>query len=242
MSYDSIADYYQAFVEAGHNNSTAVLGIAKQALLEQIGDVSEQTVCDLGCGQGHLIPHLQSAKQIIGIDLSERLLDIARTNNHLEHATFIQDDAQHLRSQADATFDVVVSNLALMDMPDLQAVYRAVYRILRGGGRFIFSLTHPCFQSLHAHFDRREEKVYLSIHRYKTEGFWNSTNASGIRGQVGANHRTLSTYINSLINTGFQLASITEPTIPDGTYEQASVTAQIEIPSVMVISAIKPIE
>ena len=242
MSYDSIADYYQAFVEAGHNDPTAVLGIAKQALLNQLGNVNQQTICDLGCGQGHLIPHLQSAKQIIGIDLSEGLLDIARANNPLEQVTFIQDDAQHLSTQADATFDVVVSNLALMDIPDLQAVYQAVHRILRHGGRFIFSLTHPCFQSPHAQFERREETVYLSLHRYKTEGFWKSTNTSGIRGQVGANHRTLSTYINSLISTGFQLASITEPTIPNAIYEQASVTAQIEIPSVMVISAVKPTE
>ncbi len=242
MTYDSIADQYQAFVESGRSDPTSVLSIATSALTKQLGDVTHLTICDLGCGEGHLVFHLQSAKRIVGIDLSEKLLDLACINFPVEHVSFVNDDAQQLTSQGDATFDVVISNLALMDMPDLQAVYQAVYRVLCNGGRFIFSLTHPCFQSPHAHYDWQDDTAYLSLHRYKTEGFWKSTNSSGIRGQVGANHRTLSTYINSLINTDFQLVSITEPTVPNGTYEQASVTAQIELPSVMVIHAVKPTE
>jgi ubiquinone/menaquinone biosynthesis C-methylase UbiE len=202
--------------------------------------VSGLDVCDLGCGEGHLSRLLAShARSVTGIDISAQLLAEAQRQTAAENVRFVQDDAQQLSTQPDAAFDLVICNLALMDIPDLNAVYQAVHRILRPGGRFVFSLTHPCFQPPHAtvQVDGETGKPARSMTRYAQEGFWRSTNSAGIRGQVGANHRTLSTYINELIAAGFRLQKLVEPTLAAGDYQDIYAQIQTEIPSLLIIEA-----
>jgi SAM-dependent methyltransferase len=243
-AYDPIAEHYAASVQASINDPTSVLTIASQTLLEAAGNVHGLDICDLACGEGHLTVRLaQQAHSVVGIDISEHLLNLAKQKVDNNPVTFVLDDAQTLSSQPDAHFDLVISNLALMDIPDLSAIYASVYRVLRPGGPFIFSLTHPCFQAPHAdiHTDSAGNFTARLISRYSSEGFWRSTYAEGIRGKVGANHRTLSTYVNTLIATGFHLSKLIEPALPAGEYPNAFVQSQVEIPSVLVIRANKPI-
>jgi hypothetical protein len=102
--------------------------------------------------------------------------------------------------------------MALMDIPDLAATYQAIHRVLRAGGWFVFSITHPCFQSPHAQWIPSDDgTVSRRIVTYFEEGFWRSGNPDGVRGKVGAYHRTLSSYLNELLRTGFDLARIVEP-------------------------------
>jgi ubiquinone/menaquinone biosynthesis C-methylase UbiE len=146
--YDDIAQDYHEFVEREFS-SHSTLGLAVQSLLQRLGDVQDKILCDVGCGEGKLANYiaLQGASAT-GVDISSELLKIARTN--YPTVTFIEDDAQSLQKLTDSAFDIVISNFALMDIPDLPTTYQAVRRILRTNGRFIFTITHPCFQSPHA--------------------------------------------------------------------------------------------
>lgn len=47
---------------------------------------------------------------------------------------------------------------------------------------------------------------------YASEGWW-STDGSGVRGQVGANHRMLSTYLNAVMRAGLELETFDEPRV-----------------------------
>ena len=67
---------------------------------------------------------------------------------------YLVDDAQSLASLGDESFDLVVCQLALMDIPDLEAVLAAVARVLKEGGSFVFVIGHPCFLAPEAYHHR----------------------------------------------------------------------------------------
>lgn len=201
--YDAFAQQYAARVPADPGSSPTVEGVATRQLLAALGDVRGQRVLDLGCGEGHVARRVHAAGgQVAALDLSSELLRIARARG--AGIEYIHGDAQDLRAFPDATFDIVYSNLALMDIPDLCAVYREVRRVVRAGGRFVFTLVHPCFsppgtdvlQDAEGHFRAR------LVRRYTEEGFWRSDGTGTIRSTVGAHHRMLSTYVNGLLTVG----------------------------------------
>ena len=210
--YDEISGLYANFAQDATNPHT-ILGLATQSLLEMITPAPHMVICDLACGEGHLSRQLaESGASITGIDISEKLLDLTQAKNIHTSVQFMQDDAQALTQLPQNHFDLVVCNLALMDILDLRAVYKNVFRILKAGGNFIFSITHPCFQSPQTSILTDDKGNFMArrISRYATEGLWYSTGA-GLRAKVGAHHRTISTYVNELIQCGFILWQIEEP-------------------------------
>ena len=54
-------------------------------------------------------------------------------------------DAAHLELFEKGSFDLVVCNMALMDIEDATGAIQEVARVLRPQGRFVASLSHPCF-------------------------------------------------------------------------------------------------
>ncbi|HEX6777991.1 MAG TPA: methyltransferase domain-containing protein [Ktedonobacterales bacterium] len=209
--YDHIAEWYDEQVRAG----TLIHSLVLPALFGLIGEVAGQHICDLACGQGIVTRQLaQRGANVVGVDRSERLLAIARQ----EHTSAPQailyqnDDAQQGQTLADASFDGAVCNMALMDIPDLTATFRTVHRILRPQGWFVFSITHPYVQMPDSAWNQRADGTIIrESGNYFAEGFWMPAPGSGVRGRVGAQHRTLSTYCNSLTRAGFQIQAISEP-------------------------------
>ena len=210
-SYDQIAAWYDACIR---RDSPVSLFIREQ-LLRIVGDPNGQQICDLACGQGQLARELSGqGASVVGVDLSADLIAIARRDEQAEplSISYLVDDAQTLSRLEDDSFDGLICNMALMDIPDLAATYQAIHRVLRAGGWFVFSITHPCFQSPHAEWTSSDDgTVSRRIVTYFEEGFWRSGNPAGVRGKVGAYHRTLSSYLNELLRTGFDLARIVEP-------------------------------
>jgi 2-polyprenyl-3-methyl-5-hydroxy-6-metoxy-1,4-benzoquinol methylase len=210
-AYDEIADWYDACIRAGDSLADRVA----QWALEQSGDVAGQQICDLACGQGLMARYLaRRGGRVTGIDLSEKLLEAARRYEAAEPLGigYQRGDAQSLTHTPDAVFDGMVCHLALMDIPDLAATFRAVYRVLRPEGWFVFSITHPCFQMpTWGPPDQEFVTEGSEASRYFREGFWRSDYPHGVRGKVGAYHRTLSTYLNTLSDASFVLERLIEP-------------------------------
>lgn len=102
--------------------------------------LSQQTIArpmlDIGCGDGHYAD-VTLGKVDVGIDLHQPSLQLARRRTvytHLDAAS-----ADHLPF-VDGAFATVMANCAIEHMPDLDAVLREAARVLRRGGRFIFSV------------------------------------------------------------------------------------------------------
>jgi SAM-dependent methyltransferase len=184
-------------------------------MIEETGDLGDRRICDLACGQGVIARQLaQRGAQVVGIDISERLLVLAKSEEaSARHPiTYMRDDAQVASTLEDASVDGVVCNMALMDIPDLDATCRTVHRVLRSGGWFVFAITHPYVQMHHSRWVTRDDgTVTREAGDYFAEGFWRPTDAPGVRGQVGSHHRMLSTYLNTLASAHLTLEHVVEP-------------------------------
>ncbi len=210
--YDEIAEWYATLARA----DSWVHRVLIENLPPLVGDVDGQRVLDVACGEGVFSRLLATyGAHVVGIDLSPRLIALASTANipGAKRLTYHVDDAQTLATLAADSFDGAICMMALMDIPDLEATCSAVHRVVKTGGWFVVAITHPCFEAPHATW---EDDVPIPeagrvIHSYLDEGFWRSHFSGGVRGKVGAWHRTIGTYLNTMIATGWMLERLVEP-------------------------------
>jgi ubiquinone/menaquinone biosynthesis C-methylase UbiE len=230
--YDAIAEWYAESFLA----DSPVQALSIPALFALLGDLRGQRVCDLACGQGIVTRELAwRGAEVVGIDMSASLLEIARDHEVAKPLgiTYLQGDAQSLSEVTDAAFNGVVCHLALMDVADLPQCLQTVARILRSQGWFAFAITHPCFQTPESRWTGKAGgTVKREVRGYFREGFWRSDNPAGVRGKVGAYHRTLSTYVNALEKAGLKLERMLEPQPQDAV--AGRVPGYHEVPVVLV--------
>ena len=93
------------------------------------------------------------------------------------------------------------------DVDDIDGLFATVADAPRPEGRFVFSILHPCFAG-----GARVSGSWPSNATYYDEGWWRADGElSFLRQQVGANHRMLSTYINTLARNGLAIETAVEP-------------------------------
>jgi SAM-dependent methyltransferase len=201
--YDEIADFY----EAAKSKSVTDQGTA--ALLDLAGDVSGLRLPDVACGQGRVARELaRQGARVTGLDISAAMLGKAEAAETRQPfgITYIQADATASAVLDGQVFDGVVCNFGLSDVDGLDRLLATVARLLAAGGWFVWSLLHPCFPG----WDPDAPSSWPPDLGYYHEGWWLARN-TGFRGKVGANHRTLSTYLNSLAGHGLGLERVVEP-------------------------------
>ena len=218
-TWSDIAGWYDDLVSSGRSPH----GTAVATTLELACDVRGLRVLDAACGQGSATRALARAGALVtGADATPELLEAAREHEAADPLgiTYVLADAQRLEAFAAGGFDLVTCQLALMDIPDLDATLRAVRRVLRPHGAFVAVISHPCFLAPFAQTvttaDGRPGRLVAT---YLREEFWRSPNPEGVR-RAGAHHRTLSTYLNALVRHGFALEATLEPAA-SGAYAQA---------------------
>jgi SAM-dependent methyltransferase len=204
--YDAVADFYEAgFSDAGDPVAVVLLGL--------VGEVAGLGVLDMACGHGRVTRELaRRGAAVTGLDLSRALLDKASAIEAADRLgiRYVHGDAASAPELEDAAFDAVVINFGLSDIDDLDGALATVARTLRPGGTFVFSILHPCFPG-----GATVSGAWPSDGRYYDEGYWVADGtASSLRRQVGANHRTLSTYLNTLSRYGLLVAEVAEPAPP----------------------------
>src|SRR5262245_39831121 len=115
-------------------------------LLSLLPDVTGQRVLDLGCGAGQFARHLASigAAEVIGIDVSERMLALARSEWAHPRVTYRREAVEHV-SFPPGRFELVVSSLVLHYVEDYRGVVARIATWLTPGGHFIYSTEHPIY-------------------------------------------------------------------------------------------------
>jgi len=214
-AWDAAADGYAGGQDAGLDfYRYEFLGPAQVAAC---GEVRGLRVLDVGCGSGYLARQMaQRGARVTGIDISPRMIAHARRHEAAARLgiDFLPADAAETGSLFPAeSFDLAVSCIALQDMPDAAAVLAGVFRVLRPGGRFVASITHPCTDTPFRRWERDESggKRWLCIDRYfervAVEFEW--TRWGGFT--TAALHVPLEDWLGWIVAAGFQLHAVREP-------------------------------
>jgi len=207
--YDEFADWYAAWVDQVPAVVTDPdLGLIPPAL-------DGQRWLDVACGAGRAARELaRRGAGVLGLDVSEEMIERARAIEASEGLgiDYRAADVTQPKDWWDGQpFDGAVSEMAFMDIDDLEGTLAAVACVLRTGGSFLASLVHPCFPG-----NESGLSSWPPDKNYFVEGRWTSPdhNPDGVRLRVGSSHRTLSTYINSMVDVGLHLERIIEPSAP----------------------------
>lgn len=105
-------------------------------------------VVDLGCGYGWFCrwAQEQGAAQVLGLDVSGKMLERAIASTPVGAVTYGRADLEQL-DLAQGSFDLAYSSLTLHYIKDLAALLTNVHRALAPGGHLIFSIEHPIYMA-----------------------------------------------------------------------------------------------
>jgi len=164
---------------------------------------------DVGCGEGRFCRMLKAARvRATGIDPMRRFIDVARQRD--PEGDYRLGSAEALEF-ADASFDLVVSYITLVDIPDFRAAIREMARVLRPGGSLLMAnLTGYISACLDKDWVRGDngEFLHVAVDNYLVERpLW--VEWSGIR--VVNWHRPLDAYMKAFLDAGLILKFFSEP-------------------------------
>ena len=247
QSWNRAADIWEDFVETGKDDSRDL--VHGPALLRAVGPVRGLRVLDLGCGQGYFTRKLAArGASVIGLDWSAGMIARARAQEarHRLGIEFRILDARRVGSAWPASsFDRVVACMSFMDAPGLDRILHGISRVLRPGGRLVFSITHPLSSSRVSRWQTDREGAHGSriLDRYFDEGatpmHWRMPRLRRPF-SVPHWHFTLETWFRKLRRAGFRVVDLTEP---KPTAQQARSHPRLEgpgrIPFWLVVSAEK---
>lgn len=203
-------------------------------------DLHNKSVLDLGCGFGWhcLYAREQQASSVIGVDISEKMLQQAREKTNDPAITYIQLPIEDI-DFASEQFDVVLSSLAFHYIESFAAICRKVHSFLKPYGSFIFSVEHPIFTSREEqdwYADEQGNRLHWYVDHYQSEGL---RETKFLTENVIKYHRTISTYFNDLIEAGFTIKAVKEPKPSAEMSNDPWMKDEERRPMFLIISAVK---
>jgi SAM-dependent methyltransferase len=180
---------------------------ALRAILPAMRDLR---ILDLGCGFGWFCrwARKHGAAQVLGIDISERMLARAQAETTDPAIGYQRGDLDRLELSP-ASLDLVYSSLALHYVADLPGLLEKVHAALVPGGRFVFSAEHPIYTAPSRPqwvVDASGNKTW-PIDNYLVEG---PRMTDWLAKGVVKQHRLIGTYVSLLLKAGFTLTHLEE--------------------------------
>lgn len=170
-----------------------------------------KTVLDLGCGYGWHCQYAttEGATQVLGIDLSEKMIAEAKKRNY---ANSIQYQVCGIEEYEypENKWDCVVSNLALHYIENIENVFQNVYKTLKPQGTFIFNIEHPVFTAGVGQdwiYSQDKMPLYWPVDDY-FKPRKRQTHFLGC--DIEKQHHTITQILMGLLNNGFLLEAVEE--------------------------------
>lgn len=189
--------------------------VEQPALLSLMPELKGLHIADLGCGAGGMCRTAveRGAASALGIDASDKMLALAEHSRAGDPRIRFHRESLEDLVLAEDSLDIVVSSLALHYVARFGHLVETVHQALKPNGRFLFSVEHPVVTC-----DRREwttgtdgMRLNWPVDRYGDEGH---RDVQWLDLTVPREHRTVSTYVNTLLDTGFSIKRVAEP-MPD---------------------------
>ena len=224
--WDSLAEWWDDKIGGGNDFQEYLIEPSTERLLEL---QPNELVLDIACGGGRLARRMASlGARIVAIDHSEKFVQRARERTKenaekIEYRVVDATDTQALMALGERRFDAAVCTMALMDMSSIEPLISTLPRLLKQGGRFVFSVMHPAFNSgetrlVGEQFEKDGEMVTkfgVTVTDYAKPFAYRGL---GIVGQPVPQHyfhRPINLLFNTCFKHGFVLDGIDEPTFPE---------------------------
>lgn len=211
-----------------------------------------ERILDVACGNGLTSRRLAAAgAEVVAFDFSEVMIAHARQrimehDGRIDYRVLDATDEAALLALGEGEFEAALCNMALFDMANIEPLMRALARLLKSNGRFVFSIIHPCFNNPHttqmAEMEDREGEV-VTVYSVKVRSYMTPTVARGVamRDQPTPQlyfHRPLEMLLGTGFRAGFILDGLEErafpPDHPSGRHPLAWGGNFSEIPPVLV--------
>lgn len=208
--YDN-ADFFQQYAQL--ERSTQGLAGAPEwpTLRSMLPPVADSRVLDLGCGYGWFSRWAVAAgaRSVVGIDLSENMLDRARAQAGHSPIEYVCADLDALELRQ-AGFELAFSSLTFHYVKDLPALLGKIHCALAPGGHLVFSVEHPILLAPTLPMWQSPGpggQAVWPLDRYLEEG---TRTVQWLGQAVQKQHRTVATYVNALLRAGFTLSQVEE--------------------------------
>ncbi len=220
--WEANAAWWDDRVGEGNQFQTKLIGPATDRLLRP---QERETILDIACGNGNYARHLADlGAQVVACDFSSVFIERAKERSigyedRIMYQIVDVTKKNQLLALGSGRYDAAVCTMALMDITTIEPLASALQRLLKTEGRFVFSITHPCFNS--GSFSRvieEEDKdgklvetPAIKVVDYRDE---KPRKGLGIIGQPEAHyyyHRTLTSLMSTFFDNGFVLDGLEEP-------------------------------
>jgi SAM-dependent methyltransferase len=208
--------FARSYIEYQDSGDPARTLLLDPVMLRLAGDVAGKRVLDLGCGEGRFCRMLaERGAATVGLDLIREMVTVARQRGGPGH-DYVQASGETLPF-AGSVFDLVVSYITLVDIPDFRAAIAEAARCLRPGGYFLvanLSFVTAIPDSLEFKQitgwvrDEAGNRLYRAVDDYIFERplvfEWRGT-------KVRNWHRPLGAYMQAFLTSGLLLRDFLEP-------------------------------
>ena len=223
--WDTNAEAWDAKIAQGGMWQETIIAPTVEQML---GIRPGERVMEIACGNGFFARRLaELGASVVASDFSERLIELAR-RRMTEHVDRIQyrvadatDETQllALAGNPPEQFDAAVCINGIMDMPAIAPLFRAVAKLLKPDGRFVFSVMHPCFngQSITMQAElpdyAAQRKYSIKVSRYLSAEVTKGVAISEQPLQHYYWHRPLHMLLNTAFSCGLVMDRLEEPPI-----------------------------
>lgn len=230
--WDQKAEFWdQLHGELGNRFHRELISPAVERLL---GLKQGEQVLDIACGSGVLARRLAELGGVVtAVDFSPALIERAKARGQtsgvpIQYGVVDATDEEAMAALGEGAFDAITNTMALMDMPVVVPLFRAVRRLLKPGGRFVFATSHPAFNSNNPVFLAELEDVdgeLVMKNSLKISGYIDLPPSKGVgaKGEPSAHyyyHRPLYALLGEAFAAGLVLDGLEEPVFdPKGTAE-----------------------
>lgn len=232
--------FFEAYRRLRERDSGLNGAVEEPAFLSVLPDLQGFDVLDLGSGFGDFCRHARErgAASVRGVEISRRMLETAKSRTNDPQIEYIHRAIEDYAMPALA-YDIVVSRLALHYVKDYKPVVHSVHAGLRAGGVFIFSVEHPICTALCEGWYENDDgaKIVWPVDNYSAEG---ERKRNWFIDDVIKYHRTVETYVNTLLDSGFAMTRLLEPRVgPEQLKKRPELTDTLRRPSFLIIAAVK---
>lgn len=222
MIWDQNASFWDERMGDGNDFQRLLVAPASERLLAL---KSGETVLEIACGNGVFARHLaRLGAQVVATDFSSSMLQHARTrssasHDRIDYRLLDATSEEQIVALGRQRFDAAVCNMAIMDMAQIDPLMCGIRQVVKPGGRFVFSLCHPCFNntgSIHCVEDATINGNIVTTYAIKTTSYLHSTPTKGVAmiGQPASQYyfdRPLHVLFNACFRAGLVLDGLEEP-------------------------------